>query len=219
MRHYTWDRSSQTNPYFYCWYNRSQGTPQQGPKLFQDEFVMSSRNTYAAGQGIYTNFCKLAKVPVTLTTENMLILLVTCLTVANISKETVKIYLFAVWKCMFQKTFMIVYSAAHRTALAHLKRHQVTLNIYPPTQKPYTSLPSISCSLFEDFTSRNLLCHTINMLLSSMLPSIFGFFCVSEFTITNKGSRDTSYYFPFRTFQLITETIHSYYMQFSNSQR
>ena len=52
-----------------------------------------------------------------------------------------------------------------------------------------------------------------------MLPSIFGFFCVSEFTITNKGSRDTSYYFPFRTFQLIIETIHSYYMQFSNSQR
>ena len=59
--------------------------------LLRDGLAMSSRNTYAAGQGRYINFCKSAKVPAIPTTEYTLILFVTHLATANISQATIKI--------------------------------------------------------------------------------------------------------------------------------
>ena len=147
------------------------GLLNKAQELFQDEFVMSSRNTYAAGQGIHTNFCKLAKDPVILRNENMLILLVTCLTVANDSKATIKVYLLAVWKCMFQKTFMVTLLSSSPHSFSSSWKASRNIKHLPTHPEAVYSLPSISCSLFEDFSSWNLLCHTINMLWAACCPA------------------------------------------------
>ena len=161
-------------------------------ELFRDGLATSSRNTYAAGQARYINFCKSARVPATPATEYTLTLFVAHLATANISQGTIKVYLSAIRHMHVSKglhnQFNQQLTPRIQLILRGIKKHQAS------THSPRIRLP-ITIQILHSIRrllSQKPRSHANTMLWAACSLAFFGFLRVSEFTILQEGLYDSS---------------------------
>ena len=161
-------------------------------KLLHYALAKSSRNTYAAGQRRYINFCKMARTKPIPMSECTLTLFITHLATSNISQGTIKVFLSAVRHMHICKGlhnhFNHQVTPRLQLILRGIKKRQTGMNS-TRTRLPVTvqMLHSIRSLLSKESTSYN------NTTLWAMCClAFFGFLRVGEFTIPTEGSYDPS---------------------------